>query len=130
MTTTTETPTQIIPTDSRGRLRMSAERRESLLDEFERSGLTGAKFAALMGLKYPTFATWVQRRRRERGATAAPSSVKPADSVRWLEAVVEQAQGSEGVVVLHLPAGARLELHNGKQVAVAAALLRALAQPC
>lgn len=109
---------------------MSAERRESLLDEFERSGLTGAKFAALMGLKYPTFATWVQRRRRERGATAAPSSVKPADSVRWLEAVVEQAQGSEGVVVLHLPAGARLELHNGKQVAVAAALLRALAQPC
>ena len=66
MTTTTETPTQIIKTDSRGRLRMPAERRESLLDEFERSGLSGAKFAELMGLKYPTFADWVQRRRRQR----------------------------------------------------------------
>ena len=108
---------------------MPAERREHLLDEFERSGLTGAKFAALMGIKYPTFADWVQRRRREREMTA-PGTVKPADSVRWLEAVVEQAQGSAGVAVLHLPGGARLEIHDVKQVAVAAALLRALAQPC
>ena len=129
MTTTTEPQTQIIQTDSRGRLRMSAERRESLLDEFERSGLSGAQFAALMGLKYPTFATWVQRRRHQRG-TSAPGEVKPADPVRWLEAVVEQAQGSAGVAVLHLPGGARLELHDRKQVEVAAALLRALATPC
>jgi transposase-like protein len=133
MTTTTEPPTQIIKTDSRGRLRMSAERRESLLDEFERSGASGAKFAQLMGIKYPTFANWVQRRRRQRGP-GSPDVVKPADSVRWLEAVVEQARscassGTTGLAVV-LPGGARVELANVGQVELAVALLRALAKPC
>lgn len=32
------------------------------LDEFERSGTSGAKFARLAGIKYPTFANWVQQR--------------------------------------------------------------------
>ena len=56
MTSTTlpsETPDSLIlKTDSRGRLRTPAQRREQLLDEFERSGLNGAKFAALSGIKY------------------------------------------------------------------------------
>ncbi|MES1180505.1 MAG: hypothetical protein ABUL66_01440 [Verrucomicrobiota bacterium] len=39
-------------------------RREQLLDEFERSGVPGLKFAELAGIKYPTFAPWVQKRRR------------------------------------------------------------------
>jgi hypothetical protein len=129
MITTTEVPTQVIKTDSIGRLRVTAERRESLLDEFERSGLSGQKFAEVLGIKYQTLATWVQKRRRQRGGEVA-SAGKPSDSVRWLEAVVEQAQGSTGVCVLHLPGGARLEIHDGKQVEVAAMLLRALAKPC
>lgn len=129
MATTTEVPEQIIQADALGRLRVTAERRESLLDEFERSGLSGPKFAELLGLKYQTFATWVQKRRRQRGP-AAVGAGKSADPVRWLEAVVEQAQGSAGVGVLHLPGGARMELRDAKQVEVAALLLRALAQPC
>ena len=129
----TETPPQLIKTDSRGRLRMSAERRTSLLDEFERSGLSGAKFAALMGLKYQTFASWMQKRRQQRGASAT-GSAKPAEPMRWLEAVVEQAQsGAAGVgaaVVLQLPGGARVALTNVLQMELAAALLRALEKPC
>jgi hypothetical protein len=128
-TPTTEVCTQIIKADSLGRLRVTAERREGLLDEFERSGLSGPKFAELLGLKYQTFATWVQKRRRQRGSEA-PVTVKTADSVRWLEAVVEQAQGLAGVGVLHLPGGARMELRDAKQVEMAAMLLRALAKPC
>ena len=133
MTTTTETPTQMIPADSRGRLRMPAERRESLLDEFERSGLSGAKFAALMGIKYPTFADWVQRRRQQRGP-GSPGAVKSADPVRWLEAVVEQARSGGGsgpnVVLLQLPGGAQVELSQVAQLELLVALLRALAKPC
>ena len=37
--------TEVLKQDVRGRVRVSAERREALLDEFERSGASGAKFA-------------------------------------------------------------------------------------
>jgi DNA-binding transcriptional regulator YiaG len=129
MLTTTEVPTQVIKTDSLGRLRVTAQRREDLLDEFERSGLSGQKFAEVLGLKYQTFATWVQKRRRQRGAATADSE-KASDSTRWLEAMVEQAHGSASVVLLHLPGGVRLEMGDVKQAEVVAALLRALAKPC
>ena len=47
-------------TDRLGRLCEPRERREELLDEFERSGLAGAEFATLIGVKYSTFAGWRQ----------------------------------------------------------------------
>jgi len=125
----------VIKTDGLGRMRTSAVRRESLLDEFERSGVSGTQFAALAGIKYQTFAGWVQRRQHQRGAAAklaaAPNSV---GSVKWLEAVVEQAQdlGGQGskVLVLQLPGGARVEISDLKQAALAGALVRALAPSC
>lgn len=40
----------LLKTDVRGRVRTPVERREALLDEFERSGLGGPKFAALVGV--------------------------------------------------------------------------------
>lgn len=53
---------EILKRDTKGRIRTPLARREQLLDEFERSGLSGAEFAALTGLKYQTFAGWVQQR--------------------------------------------------------------------
>jgi hypothetical protein len=52
----------VLQTDETGRARTPAARREYLLDGYEHSGLSGAKFAALAGIKYSTFAAWVQRR--------------------------------------------------------------------
>ena len=121
----------ILKTDGKGRVRTPAARRESLLDEFERSGLSGPKFAALAGVKYQTFAAWSLRRRKLNGAKAA---VKPADPVRWLEAMVDQAQApdspKESSVLLQLPGGARIELVHAEQAPLAAALLRSLESPC
>jgi hypothetical protein len=121
----------ILKTDTKGRVQTPAARRESLLDEFERSGLSGAKFAALVGIKYQTFAAWSLRRRKQAGAKAP---VKPTEQMRWLEAVVEQAQAPVGsgatTLMLHLPGGARIELADVKQAPLAAALLRSLGQPC
>jgi hypothetical protein len=132
---TTPTDGTMLKTDVLGRVKTPAARREQLLDEFERSGLTGRKFAELTGLKYQTLATWAQKRRRQRaapGAMKAPE--RTADPVRWLEAVVEQAQNSAGQngrgLVLELPGGARVAMGEVKQALLAAALLRALAQPC
>ena len=57
MTDTTPTVEGVIKTDVLGRIKTSPERRKTLLEEFERSGLSGKKFAALTGIKYQTFAT-------------------------------------------------------------------------
>ena len=124
----------VLKQDLLGRVKTPKVRREQLLDEFERSGLPGLKFAELAGIKYQTFATWAQKRRRQRGDYAAGKvkAVKP--SVQWLEAVVASAQNSDrknfSGLVLHLPGGARLEVGDEKQVVLAAALLRALAGSC
>lgn len=133
MTDMTKADATILKTDELGRVRTPAARRESLILEFERSGLSGIKFAALAGIKYSTFAAWLQRRRRQ-GGRSGNAPVKPADSVRWLEAVVDQAQdaGSQKSpgVVLELPCGARVQITDAKQAVLAAVLLRALEKPC
>ncbi len=116
--------------DAAGRVWASRERRESILDEFERSGLPATKFAACIGMKYPTLASWVQKRRRQRernlagaGAPGAPG----AATLRWVEATLG-ASGAGCVLCVHLPGGARIEMGDAAQVALAAQLLRALAQ--
>jgi hypothetical protein len=57
--TSTNMSAEILKQDGRGRVRVPAERRELLLDEFERSGASGAQFARLAEVKYATFAGWV-----------------------------------------------------------------------
>ena len=125
--TSTQPKEIILKTDTRGRVFTPAGRREKLLDEFEQSGLSGAKFAQLTGLKYSTFAIWAQRRRRLRGAPAPPNLKAPATPAQWLEAVVEQAAQREGAesVRVRLPGGACVELEHAGQTALVAALLRA-----
>jgi transposase len=53
---------RILKVDVVGRVWRPGEQREAVLDEFERSGLPASKFAAHIGVKYPTFASWVQKR--------------------------------------------------------------------
>jgi hypothetical protein len=119
----------VIKTDVLGRIKTPPERRKTLLEEFERSGLSGKKFAALAGIKYQTFACWLQKRRRQ-----GKSQARPADTVRWLEAVVEKAQtsGVKGplALVVELPGGARMEISDTTQAGLAASLLRALEKSC
>jgi hypothetical protein len=121
----------VLKTDTRGRVQTPPERREKLLDEFERSGLTGAKFAQLVGVKYQTFASWAAQRRKQRKLPQA--SVKPLDSVRWLEAVVSEARtpapNLATPVKLRLPNGACVELTDLGQVNLAVALAEALTKP-
>jgi hypothetical protein len=133
MTTTNGLTDGIIKQDSRGRLRTTPERREALLAEFDRSGMSGQKFAAWAGIKYSTWASWVQQRRKKQG-TSVPNETKPGEdavnNVRWLEAVVgattKQAstKTKTGALIVHGPGGVRLELSDEKQVVWAARLLR------
>ena len=133
----TSTEEVILKADKRGRVRMPQERREALLGEFDRSGMSGAKFAAWAGIKYPTFANWVQERRRK-ASQSAPGRDREAsvpEGVRWIEAtlkpdpVVETNRESR-TLVIHLPGGARLEVASPSQAALACELLRGLGKRC
>lgn len=126
---------EVIKTDKLGRVQTPVVRREQLLDEFERSGLSGVKFAELTGMKYQTLATWLKKRRRGRGECVRARRSK---RLRWLEAVVEPNLGlapntgdkNPLPLVLELPGGAKVQITDAKQAALAAVLLRTLATPC
>ena len=120
---------QILKVDTAGRVWTPREQREAALDEFERSGMPASKFAERIGVKYSTFATWAHQRRKERdcGDAVQGRRGEPA-ALKWVEAVPEEAGASPAAraLVVHLPGGARMEIADGPQVAIAAGLLRAL----
>jgi hypothetical protein len=134
---------EVLKQDGRGRVRMPAQRREALLDEFERSGSSGVKFARLAGIKYATFAGWVQKRRKERGMAGKTTPCPPAgmnDSgasggpVRLFEALLESgdAGGREPAsaqgLLIELPGGSRMVIQSPVQLQMAAELVALIAQ--
>lgn len=133
----------ILKTDARGRVRVPVERREALLDEYEKSGLSAKKFALLVGMKHQTFATWATKRRKQRGMICSQGSQvqrqpEAVPKLQWVEAVIEKDAVAPGqrrdALSVYLPGGGRLEIGESRQVALAAELLRALASqrelPC
>jgi hypothetical protein len=58
----THDPT-LLKADVMGRTKRIREQRQRILDEYERSGVSGPKFAALCDVKYQTFANWVKCRK-------------------------------------------------------------------
>lgn len=134
--------TTILKRDATGRISYLPERREALLDEFERSGLKGAAFARAVGISYPTFANWIQSRRHARGDYLAASGTFRAPCAggvvtaaehgpRWLEAVGPSACSCPGPVApsaplaVVLPCGTRLLVEDARQATLAAQLLQA-----
>jgi hypothetical protein len=125
---------EILKQDHRGRVRTPVAQREALLDEYERSSLSGVKFAAVVGVKYATFANWVQKRKKARQTGSAASShgavaTAPLRSgpVRLFEAFAEVAGNGRGTgLLVELPGGGRMHLESPVQLPLAAELLRLL----
>lgn len=114
--------TEILKTDVLGRVWTPRARREELVGEYERSGMSGAEFAKWSGVKYATFAGWVVKVRRARGKVEDESNVPAASSpMRWAEAVcADPVPGRESAIVIHVGGGVRAEIQDGR---VAAELL-------
>ena len=110
----------LVQTDSKGRLRVTKEQRKAVLARFEQSGMSAAKFAAAAGIKYSTFAGWLQRYRRAKPKAALRR-------LRLVEAVVDPGQqtSAKGLLV-HLPGQVRIELSSPAQVPLVRELIRAL----
>jgi hypothetical protein len=127
----TDSSSEVIESSKRGYALVSRARREELLGEFERSGMSAPNFAKLVGIKYPTFMGWIYQRRGKQVQHPSQSSV-PAkgESGLWFEAVIEKAQaaippGTAQPLLVRLPSGAALEVGHSSQVQLGAALLRA-----
>jgi transposase-like protein len=123
--TVMESGSEILKVDEAGRVRTPPEKREALLSEFERSGMTGAQFARFSGVRYPTFMNWLQKRRKEAGQNEQMAVPRP-DHPRWLEARVEGEIPRSDNVVVEMGSGVRMLVGNGAQAALAGELLRAM----
>jgi hypothetical protein len=138
MTSTNDEP-NALRTDARGRVRTPSERREELLDEFERSGISAMAFAKMVGINYATFANWRQKRRKAGGsraglaenAAATGNTVEASRPMRLFEAFVERGSSAgerTAGLTIELPAGARLLVESPVQLRLAAELLVLLEQ--
>lgn len=135
------TEQSLLKQDVRGRVQTPVARREALLAEFARSGVSGAKFAVLVGVKYSTFAAWVARRKRagckiERNgkgrAAGRGSALRLVEALVPAGCEVRTTTSSSEPLSVRLGGGMRLELTDESQVRLAAALLKALeaVRPC
>lgn len=107
----------ILKQDRMGRVRVPVERRQELLEAYDRSAMSAAEFAAHVGVKYPTMAAWIQRRRKEKGA---PGGVK------WMEAVVGEEAREAGRLVVEVGGGWRMVVENAGAARLAAEVLKHL----
>jgi hypothetical protein len=121
---------------------MKPRRREALLDEYEKSGMSGAQFARLTGVKYSSFQNWVARRRKRRASGAEmpgmiAAAAKPG-GLHLVEAVVESEPTREprpalpapveAALLIELPGGGRMRVESPVQLRMAAELLAMLAE--
>ena len=112
---------RLIRSDTEGRVLVAADQRDALLDAFEQSGQSAMAFCRQHGLKYPTFATWVQKRRRGSG----PAHPRFAEVTVDLPATVEPPVVPEPMRIT-LPDGTRIDIACRKQLGWAVELLRHL----
>jgi hypothetical protein len=100
----------LIRCDSKGRVLVAAGQRDALLDAFEQSGQSAMAFCRQHGLKYPTFATWVQKRRRG-GEPGRPRFAGPWTYRPWQSHLLRRSPCAS-----RWPASLRIDLAYRKQL--------------
>ena len=112
---------QILSQDARGRVLISREHRESLVAEYDRSGMSGVRFAQYLGIKYTTLAHWIRSRRRQRQREkllmkAGADAEAGRSNGRWIEAVVDKngspARAPSGALRIYFAGGAYCQIGN------------------
>ena len=113
--------TTLIKRDRTGRHQYTQAYKSEVIAAYGASGMSGAAFARQCGIKYPTFASWVSRRRREQ-----LPAVVAGRAQSFVLAELFTGDREEGLLVT-LPGGASAKLEEPAQVALLAELLRHLA---
>jgi hypothetical protein len=123
MASTKDQPTTtLIKRDRTGRHQYTQQYRQEVIAAYEASGMSGAAFARQCGIKYPTFASWVSKRRREH----LPAVVADRGAQSFVLAEIITGDRGAGLHVA-LPGGASAKLEDPSQAALLAGLIKALA---
>lgn len=119
---------ELLKTDALGRMKVPRAVREEVLDRFERSGMSGQAFAQRLGVKYPTFATWVQKRKKARGAYPKGGGNRVKAPLALVEAIVEEgpSTGLAASLEVEAPGGIKLRVRRREDIALAVELLKFL----
>ncbi len=129
MVTNTTVMTELVDTgetrDRLGRKITPAARREELVAAWRQSGLTQAAFARREGVRYPTFASWVQQARQPGGRTQpSEPKVRPPRRINFAEVQVPAALSVPAVEV-RLADGTVVRGASARDVAAVVRALRA-----
>lgn len=111
---------ELIRTGRDGRQRYSEDYKQQVLEAFESSSMSGKAFAEQCGIKYPTFAAWLAKRRRKANTNEVGANT---DTPAFL--LAEIGEGS-GALELILPGGATARVTTPGQARLLAALITAL----
>lgn len=125
---------KVLKRDAHGRVHSTAEHRQMMLAEFERSGLSGPQFARVAGVPYQTLASWRHRQKKPLEAGPDKLAVVAQPVVpRFAEVVLPAVEADKAAcppMQVTLAGGARLEITQASQVPMAAQLIQALARSC
>ncbi len=58
---------EILKQDSLERVRTPLGKRQEILAAYDGAGMSAARFAAMVGMNYSTFCSWVQERNKKQG---------------------------------------------------------------
>ncbi|WP_133792780.1 IS66 family insertion sequence element accessory protein TnpA [Prosthecobacter fusiformis] len=124
----------VLKNDRVGRVQTPVERQIALVLEYERSGLSRPRFAAMAGVKYQTFVSW----RRKDGLSSSVRQQQRVRPVSFVEAVFSAGAGeaagtrSTADLVLELSCGVKLHIQCSAHITLAVQLLNALqeSRPC
>jgi len=117
-----EATTSIVKADRVGRTRYTDQYKAEVVEAFASSGLSGPAFARQCGVKYPTFASWVTKARRE-------DPQLPAGRSRSSFIVAEIGQEGSGTaegLEVRLPGDITAVVGTSREVALLAELLKVL----
>lgn len=119
---------QLLKTDALARVRTPVSRREEILAEFDRSGLSGARFAKLHGIKYQTFMAWTRKRRRVDRAVpgtgeGCPDLMGQIAARLGMREIGLDAVAEEGCLEIELAGGIRMRVRGAEQAVLAARII-------
>jgi hypothetical protein len=121
---------EILKQDSLGRVRTPFGKRQEILAAFDGSGMSAARFSAMVRINYSTFRNCVQERNQKQGQDSALTGAAMKPQVQWIEA--EMACGAKprcagnGMEIELLGGGARLRVRDERDAELAAVMLRAM----